>query len=400
MEKDRAWLESRVNSPSYSCAILRKSRIDQVIENPRQADIKEMDAILTLLGAIYKLMVLNHERFCQKSSENTKEYTWGFHHEDWQRAYAIIAFVKGRRTKTIEVPERGPMQYIGVRGKIENAEIYGFATLEILSTVEGLEDGSYLGAAVDSAKEMALLDPEHDKEAMRKLAERGTNEQIARALDAIDSVRKKPQSMRESLIENDDGALEDIISEETVNTLHAIAPGIDLSRALLSTVPKAQQREKITSKEREALANLFRENLRIYTPPSPASNSSDGNRYQELQTITTAGDVSGLADESGTISAGQHVDTEFESLRNMRALLGENVPENQDLEEICKLRGIDIDTLAVNSHNPSVTAKAPQIPGLSFTPCTASMNSGWPKGHQQLFIEAAISLSALANTCA
>ncbi|KAL7907902.1 P-loop containing nucleoside triphosphate hydrolase protein [Trichoderma velutinum] len=307
-------------------------------------------------------MVVNPERFCQKSSENTEEYIWGFHHEDWQRAYALIVFVKSRRIKTTEVPERGPMQYIGVRGKTDKSEIYSFASLDVLSTVDGLDEDHYSGAAVELARERAILDPQHDGEAMKNLAERGTNEQIARALDAIDSVRKKPQSLRESLIENDDGALEDIISEEIVNTLHAIAPGIDLSRALSSTVPKAKQRKEITCKEREALASLFREALRIYTPPSPTSNSSDGNRYQELQTITTAGDVTGLADESGTISDEQHIDTEFESLRNMRALLGENVPENQDLEEICKLRGIDIDTLAVNSHNPRVTAKAPQIP--------------------------------------
>ncbi|KAL5085555.1 hypothetical protein Trisim1_010169 [Trichoderma cf. simile WF8] len=305
-------------------------------------------------------MTANPKRFCQKSSGNSEEYTWDFHHEDWFRAYAAIVFTKGRRSKTTGVPEQGPMRYVGVRGISEKSEIYGYATLDVISSAQTLEEGHSF-SAVDIAKENTLLEPRHDEEAMRKLDQRASNEHIARAIETFDSIRKKPQSTRESLIENDDGTLEDIISDEVVNTLHVIAPGIDLHRTLMSTLPKAHQRVKINEMERQALTNLFRQTLREYKTSSPHPNLSQGNQHQ-LRTITTAADVTGLVDESGAMGSDKDLDSQMDSLRAMRELLGENIPENQDLEKICESRGVDLATLQVNPHNPSVTAKPPQIP--------------------------------------
>ncbi|PNP56079.1 hypothetical protein THARTR1_03604 [Trichoderma harzianum] len=321
--------------------------------------LKDIDTVLTSLCAAYKLMTANPKRFCQKSTGNSKESTWDFHHEDWLRAYVAIVFTKARRSKTTEVPEQGPMRYVGVRGISEKSETYGYATLDVVSSVHTLEEGRSF-TAVEIEKEMALLDPRHDKEAMRKLDQRASNEQIARAIESFDSIRKKPRSTRESLIENDDGTLEDIISEEVVNTLNVIAPGINLHKTL-SGLPKAHQRKEMNEIERQELIKLFRTTLRVYKTSSPHPNLSQGNRYQ-LQTIATAGDVTGLADESGTIGSDKDLDCQMDSLRAMRELLGENIPGNQNLEQICEDRGIDLGTLQVNPRNPSVTAKPPQIP--------------------------------------
>ncbi|KAL6822556.1 P-loop containing nucleoside triphosphate hydrolase protein [Trichoderma camerunense] len=361
IDREGQWLKPLLNNGSNRCIILRPEGTKALITNPKEVQLKDIDAILTLLCAAYKLMTANPKRFCQKSSGNSDEFTWGFHHEDWFRAYVAIVFTKNRRSKTTEVPEQGPMRYVGVRGIAEKSEIYGYATLDVISSTQTLEEGYYSNAAVEITKEMALLDPEHNKEAMQKLEQRASNEQIARALNAIDSIGKNPQSTRESLVENDDGILEDIISDEVANTLHATAPGIDLHRTLMSTLPKEHQRAEMTGKERQSLINLLRQTLREYKTISPHPNLSQGDQYQ-LQTITTAGDVTGLADESGTMGSDKDLDCQLDSLRAMRELLGENIPENQDLEQICESRGIDLATLEVNPHNPSATAKPPQIP--------------------------------------
>ncbi|KAL7929796.1 hypothetical protein V8C35DRAFT_314345 [Trichoderma chlorosporum] len=72
-------------------------------------------------------MKANPQRFyCPTAVE--KECTWGFHHEGWARAYATIVFTKGRRSKTTDLPEAGPMQYVGVRGKTEKSETYAEAS--------------------------------------------------------------------------------------------------------------------------------------------------------------------------------------------------------------------------------------------------------------------------------
>lgn len=347
-----------LNNGSERCIILRPEGTKALITNPKEVQLKEIDAILTLLCAAYKLMTANPKRFCQKSSGNSDEFTWDFHHEDWFRAYVAIVFSKNRRSKTTEVPEQGPMRYVGARGIAEKSEKLGNATPDVVSSTQTLEEGYYSSAAVEITKEMALLDPEHNKEAMQKLEQRASNEQIACALDAIDSI----QSTRESLVENDDGILEDIISDEVANTLHATAPGIDLHRTLMSTLPKEHQRAEMNEKERQSLIDLLRQTLREYKTISPHPNLSQGDQYQ-LQTITTAGDVTGLADESGTMGSDKDLDCQLDSLRAMRELLGENIPENQDLEQICESRGIDLATLQVNPYNPSVTAKPPQIPG-------------------------------------
>ncbi|QYT06075.1 hypothetical protein H0G86_012942 [Trichoderma simmonsii] len=286
-----------------------------------EVQLKDIDATLTLLCAAYKLMMANPRRFCQKSSGNSEEYTWDFHHEDWFRAYVAIVFTKGRRSKSTGVPEQGPMRYVGVRGISEKSETYGYVTPDVISLAQTLEEGHSF-SAVEIAKEKALLDPQHDKEAMRKLDQRASDEQIARAIEAFDNIRKKPQSTRQSLIENDDGTLEDIISDGVVNTLHVIAPGIDLHRTLMSTLPKAHQRGAINEMERQALTKLFRQTLREYKTSLPHPNLSQGNQYQ-LRTITTAADVTGLVDESGTMGSDKDLDSQIDSLRAMRELLGE-----------------------------------------------------------------------------
>ncbi|KAK0759222.1 hypothetical protein N5P37_008104 [Trichoderma harzianum] len=361
IDREGPWLKPLLNNGSKRCIILRPEGTKVLITNPKEVQLKDIDAILTLLCGAYKLMTANPKRFCQKSSGNSDEFTWGFHHEDWFRAYVAIFFTKSRRSKTTEVPEQGPMRYVGVRGIAEKSEIYGYATLDVVSSTQTLEEGYYSSAAVEITKEMALLDPEHNKEAMQKLEQRASNEQIARALDAIDSIGKKPQSTRESLVEDDDGILEDIISDEVANTLHATAPGIDLHRTLMSTLPKEHQRAEMTEKERQSLIDLLRQTLREYKTISPHPNLSQGDQYQ-LQIITTAGDITSLADESETMGSDKDLDCQLDSLRAMRELLGENIPENQDLEQICESRGIDLATLQVNPHNPSVIAKTPQIP--------------------------------------
>ncbi|KAL7955900.1 P-loop containing nucleoside triphosphate hydrolase protein [Trichoderma compactum] len=360
LDRDGPWLKPLLNNSSEKCIILGPERTTALIADPKDVQLKDIDAVLTSLCAAYKLMTANPRRFCQKSSGNSEEFTWDFHHEDWFRAYVAIVFTKARRNKTTEVPEQGPMCYMGVRGIGERSETYGYATRDVISSAQTLEEGHSL-SAVGIAKEKALLDPRHDKEAMRKLDQRASNEQIARTIKPPDNIRKKPQSTRESLIENDDGTLEDMISDEVVDTLHAIAPGVDLHQTLMSTLPKAHQRGEMNEIERQALTNLFRHTLREYKTSSLHPNSSQGNQYQ-LQAIATAGDVTGLADESGIIGSDKDLDCQMDSLRAMRELLGENIPENQNLEQICESRGIDLAALGVNPHNPDVTAKPPQIP--------------------------------------
>ncbi|KAH6605463.1 hypothetical protein Trco_007170 [Trichoderma cornu-damae] len=362
-----------------SCVLISTSRVNAIIQDQDTVLMKDVDPILSVIACMYKLIKANTRRFRQRTVSNTNEdlgeSTWDIHHEDWMRAYAVVCFFKNRRYNKKEVPKSGRMRYIGVRGRVEHSEIYGYATLDIVASVADTGEEHNLTVASEILRERSILDPEFDEAAVRQLTQKASDHQIAVALDAVDSLRRMSDRERQRIMADTDGALSEVITESVSATLQLIAPGIDLAKTLEKTVPKRQQRTPITPQELDQLRASFAARLRVHPPAIKPKRlgSSPKDQRANLQAVAGAGDISALVGESGQ-GLGE-VDGALKNLRAMRAQLGETLPPNQDLRAICLRRGIDLETLGVNPNNANTRAKAPQIPGRS-TPHPAPRLAG------------------------
>lgn len=295
------------------------------------------------------------------------ECTWGIHHEDWLRAQTVVYFVKNRRANAKECPKTGQVVYTGVRGRIERLEIYGYATLDLLASVADPESGHNLTSVLELVRERRLLSTDVTLVDVRELSNKASDEQIAKAIDAIGELRSLSKRERQRLLEDTDGALAEMLTESVSSTLQLIAPGIDLSKALTKASPARQRRASITAEELEHLRVILKGRVHIHrTVGENGANRGRRIRLRDhLQAVTAAGDITALTKEIGQADAID--DATIDTLRSLRAQLGECLPPNQNLTKICKRRGIDLETLAVNPNNPSTRAKPPQIPGLSYS---------------------------------
>ncbi|KAL6793447.1 hypothetical protein GGI42DRAFT_334380 [Trichoderma sp. SZMC 28013] len=75
------------------------------------ANIDELDPALTVIACMYKLIMANLLRFMEPTEGFENECIWDIHHEDWQRAHAIIIFTKRRRANFKSCPRAGSPKY-------------------------------------------------------------------------------------------------------------------------------------------------------------------------------------------------------------------------------------------------------------------------------------------------
>lgn len=59
--------------------------------------VRDLDPMLSLLSASYKLMKAYADRFWKRHRPGPIEYTWNIHHEDWMWAHATIVYTVKRR---------------------------------------------------------------------------------------------------------------------------------------------------------------------------------------------------------------------------------------------------------------------------------------------------------------
>ncbi|KKO99202.1 hypothetical protein THAR02_08680 [Trichoderma harzianum] len=108
-------------------------RVQNHANHANHANLFKLDPVLTAIACMYKLIKANPSRFRELTEGLENECVWGIHHEDWQRAYAIIIFVKYRRAFFRHCPEGGPSKYWGSRSK--KAKCYAYATPDVIASV-------------------------------------------------------------------------------------------------------------------------------------------------------------------------------------------------------------------------------------------------------------------------
>jgi hypothetical protein len=321
--------------------------------------LQDIDPALSLLAASYKLIKANPNRFCQQQPSNLDEYTWDIHHEDWMRAHAVITYTRARQSFLADFFQINAGQFparIRTSVEQERPEFYGYVTDELL---EKASSGHNKTTAVEFIQEMSTIDPDSDAAEVYKLSQLATHDEIFRVLNTTKFFRTKTVAERDRIIQDTHGALSEAITEAVCTTLSTIAPGIDLDEALNSlNIPIKMQRSRINNNERKVLQTLLRPQVRraqfeVFKPATPS-----------LQDHPDGDDVIGDNINDGEILSNGIVNHELGELRKARAQIGENLPPNQDLINICRLRGIDVNTLAVNPYNPLTIARAPQIPGI------------------------------------
>lgn len=152
-----------------------------------------------------------------------------------------------------------------------------------------------------------------------------------------------------------------------------MAPGVDLWSTISSeSVPESSRVPAITEPEREALYKILESCAKVHS----AEEAPGGGMLVEaldwrIRAVSMAeaegqGDDQPGDDQPGRDSATKNAnDTHNAFLRDVRKKLGEMLPANQDLTDVCRTRGIPLETLAINPNNPVVRAKPPQVIGMS-----------------------------------
>ncbi|KAM0258612.1 hypothetical protein ACHAQJ_003783 [Trichoderma viride] len=376
LESDRKWLKPALDrSGPDQILISVKPSHTKLITDESTITLGDIDPVLSLLAASYKLIKANPNRFCQQQPPNPDEYTWNIHHEDWMRAHAVITLTRARQSYLADMFDinvgQFPSSVVPVAFSFEEkrSELHGYATDELLAKMKHLLGGHNEMAAAKLIQEITTLDPEHGVADMSKLSQFAINDHIIRVLNTTGLLRFKAIVERDRIIHDTDGALSEVITEVACTTLGTIAPGIDLNEAIKSlNIPTKMQRSTITESEREALQTLLKSQAcrAQFDVPKPILASSTQNHQVVLRSVSEEGEIlSDSEPDEHTFSTGI-LNTELENLRKTTAQLGENLPPNQDLISICSLRGIDVNTLAVNPYSRLTVAKAPQIPDANL----------------------------------
>ncbi|KAL6819381.1 hypothetical protein J3E69DRAFT_342399 [Trichoderma sp. SZMC 28015] len=87
---------------------------------------------------MYKLIKANPSRFREPTEGLENRCVWGIHHEDWQRAQAVIWFVKLRRARHGRCPQAGPDKYLAYYSN--EVTLYAYATLDVMAMVAAREE--------------------------------------------------------------------------------------------------------------------------------------------------------------------------------------------------------------------------------------------------------------------
>lgn len=86
-------------------ALFSTSGTTRFFEDESIAKVGEVDLNLSILLTLYAFMKTHPERFHQTGPK--EELTWNYHHENWMRAYQLLACTKSRRTSLKNYPFKG-----------------------------------------------------------------------------------------------------------------------------------------------------------------------------------------------------------------------------------------------------------------------------------------------------
>ncbi|KAM0522435.1 hypothetical protein ACHAPE_002025 [Trichoderma viride] len=207
----------------------------------------------------------------------------------------------------------------------QESESFGYITDELLRQVETLERLNRM-ATMQQDQELDFPELEHGITEIENLSRLATKDEIEYAINTLGLFQSKTAAERDCIIQDTDGAWSEIITEAVCATLGTIVPGTDLDEELNSLrVPAKMRRSPITESERGSLRALLKSRVKA------------NERISSNSTI------------------------DLKRLRKARAQIGENLSPNQDLSSICSLRGIDENTVSVDSCNSPIKARAPHI---------------------------------------
>lgn len=333
---ERFWTLSQGNLNWLKLA-LDTSRPDQVlvssipfqqklVEDEHNITLKDIDPILSILAASYKLAKAHPNRFCQQQPHKPIEYVWGLHHEDWTRAYAVITFACDQHIwLAFDIETKTGMGFFGpyknLNGKMRKSESFGYVTDELLRQEKTLDGPDRLTA---TRQERGVTE-------MENLSRLATKAEIKDTINSLELFRSKTADDRDRLIHDTGGALSEIMVEAVCKTLGIVAPGIDLHKKLKTLgVPTRRRRFPITESESEVLRALLKSRVKA-------------NEH---------------------ISSNSNID--LERMKKASAHNGENLSPDQELSSICNFRGTDVNTLSSVPYKSPIEARAPHILGMFY----------------------------------
>lgn len=371
MKGDLNWLKLALDTSRPDQILVSSSRSQQkLVEDEHNITLRDIDPALSVLAASYKLIITHPSRFCQQQPQEPNENTWGIHHEEWMRAYAVICFACEKHISFAISLEMNPSLTLFTTKLIfshtrQKSKSFGYITDELLPQAKA-PDGPGRTTTMQLDQETDFLELEHSIAEMGNLSQLATKDEINQTINAIELFQSKITAKSDHIIQDTDGALSEIIIEAVCTTLGTIVPGTDLDKGLGSLeVATKMRRPPITENETEALRMLLKSRFyRVQLDASKHTASDNEHPQYVLQPVIIAEDATRPDKANGHISSKSSID--LKRLRKARARLGENLPTNQDLTSICSLRGIDVNSLSVNPHNPPQGAKAPQILGMFF----------------------------------
>jgi hypothetical protein len=321
--------------------------------------LEDIDPTLSILAASYKLAKAHPNRFCQQKPQKLVEYSWGLHHEDWMRAYAVITFACKEHilfAHGFEMDSETTMlgAYMDLCQATEGLEFFGFITHELLQQVK----------TTGRLEWMAAMQLERDITEMENLSQLATKDEIKYTINSL--FQSKTATERDLIVQDTDSVLSEIITEAVCTTLSTISPGTGSEEKFDSLNKSANMKrsQTIESERKDLLALLRSRVCRAQYEASKQTASKDHHRHDDHQLARDAAGATQSDKAKEKISFNSNVD--LENLRKARAQLGEFLPSNQDLTSICRLRDIDADTFSINPLKLRLKARAPQVIGMLF----------------------------------
>lgn len=117
---------------------------NQVHKKENGIYVRDIDPVLSLLSASYKLIKTYSDRFCQRHPPKPIEYTWNIHYEDRMWAHAVIVYTVRRQfdiADTFKTPMPGTHKCLDISllyhyRSILKPEIYGYGATEMMRSVQ------------------------------------------------------------------------------------------------------------------------------------------------------------------------------------------------------------------------------------------------------------------------
>lgn len=361
------WLKLALDTSRPNQVLVSSVPFQQkLVGDEQNITLIDIDPILSILAASYKLAKAHPSRFCQQQPHPPIEHIWGLHHEDWMRAYAVTTFSCARHIWFAFRFESNPdttlfsayMDFSHLTQKARDSESFGYITDELLQQVKMPE----------GPDRMTAMQQERGIIGMENLSRLATKDEIKYTINTLGLFQSRTAAERDCIIQDTGSALSEIITEAVCTTLGTIAPGTDLDEELNSCEVSSKMRQPpVTESEREALRVLLKSRVcRVQYDASKQTAVDDHRRHDGYQSIIDAGGATRPHKANEDISSSSIID--LEKLRNARAQIGENLPPNQDLASICSLRGIDVNTLSLNPYNAKYIGKVSHIIGMLFCP--------------------------------